>query len=169
MDPRPATIPADVSLAALSSRVSAGEAGLGRHHAWPILDARGELAGILTRGDLVRALGRPGGAAQTALEAGSRAPVTAFADETLEEASARMLERGVGRLLVVRREAPTRVIGYLGRSALLAARLHRLDEESVREGAWRIPFLRAGRSNRNVTLAPPRSAGDHSPVPRKDP
>ena len=148
MDPHPVSIPADLPLGSLSSRLAAGDAALGHHHAWPIADARGGLAGILTRGDLVRALGRPGGSGLTALEAGSRAPVITFADETLEEASARMLARGVGRLLVVERLAPTRVIGYVGRSALLAARLGRLDEESVREGNWPILFPEGKRQGR---------------------
>jgi len=148
MDPHPVSIPSDLLLGVLSSRLAAGDAALGHHHAWPIVDARGGLAGILTRGDLVRALGRPGGSALTALEAGCRAPVTAFVDETLEEASARMLARGVGRLLVVERVAPARVIGYVGRSALLAARLGRLDEESVREGNWPILFPERKRTGR---------------------
>jgi CBS domain-containing protein len=140
MDPHPVSIPAELPLAELSARLAAADAGLGHHHAWPISDSRGGLAGILTRGDLVRALGRPDGKTMTALEAGNRAPVTAFSDETLDAALARMLARGVGRLLVVERDKPERVIGYLGRSALLGARTRRLDEESVREGNLRIPF-----------------------------
>jgi CIC family chloride channel protein len=140
MDPRPVAIQAELPLAGLSARLAAGDAGLGRHHAWPILDPRGDLAGILTRGDLVRALGRPGGGSLTALEAGNRAPATAFPDETLEEAMDRMLNLGVGRLLVVRRDNPVQLIGYLGRPSLLSARLRSMDEESRREGAWRMPF-----------------------------
>jgi len=148
MDPAPDSIPADLMLDTLSSRLAAGDPELGHHHAWPIVDPGGGLAGILTRGDLVRALGRPGGGALTVLEAGSRAPVTAFADETLEEASARMLACGIGRLVVVEREAPTRVIGYMGRSSLLTSRLVRMDEESVREGNWAIPFPEGKKTRR---------------------
>jgi len=37
---------------------------------------------------------------------------------------------------VVDRNQPQRVVGYLGRSGIMAARLRRLDEEHVRETGW---------------------------------
>jgi CBS domain-containing protein len=140
MDPHLAVIPPDMTVSELSARVSGGDAELSRHHALPIADGSGALLGIITRGDMVRALGRPGGAALAVLEAGTRKPATAFPDETLDEAAGKMLLRGVGRLLVVRRNDPSKVIGYLGRSALLASRLRGMDEERVREGMWSVAF-----------------------------
>jgi len=44
-----------------------------------------------------------------------------------------MLKRDVGRLPVVDRQEPDRVIGYLGRADILSARLHRQEEEERRE------------------------------------
>lgn len=51
-------------------------------------------------------------------------------------AAAKMLRNNIGRLPVVDREDPRRVLGYLGRPGIMAARLHRLDEEHVREPGW---------------------------------
>jgi chloride channel protein, CIC family len=39
----------------------------------------------------------------------------------------------VGRLLVVDRDDPGRLVGYLGRPGILEARMHSLDEEHIRE------------------------------------
>jgi hypothetical protein len=47
-----------------------------------------------------------------------------------------MLTKNVGRLLVVDRDNPTRLVGYLGRATILTARLRRLEEEHVREPGW---------------------------------
>jgi hypothetical protein len=44
-----------------------------------------------------------------------------------------MLNRDVGRLPVVERNNPTRVVGYLGRAALLTARMRIHEEEHVRQ------------------------------------
>ncbi len=47
-----------------------------------------------------------------------------------------MLRYNVGRLPVVDRSEPRRLVGYLGRSGVMAARLRRLEEEHVREPGW---------------------------------
>lgn len=60
----------------------------------------------------------------------------AYPDELLSEAVASMLRHDIGRLPVVSRAEPNRVIGYLGRSQLMAARARRLEEEYVREPGW---------------------------------
>ncbi len=70
------------------------------------------------------------------LEAGSRKLVVTYPDEVLHEASAKMLRKSIGRLPVVDREDPSRVLGYLGRPNIMAARLRRLDDEHLREPGW---------------------------------
>jgi len=62
--------------------------------------------------------------------------VVTYPDEVLYDAAARMLRANVGRLPVVSRDDPHRVVGYLGRSGIMAARLRRLEEEFVREPGW---------------------------------
>ena len=92
--------------------------------------------GLITRGDLLRALeGDPEGI-QTVLEAGTQKPIVAYADESLYDAATRMLQRNIGRLPVVERLEPTRLVGYLGRSGILSARLRVLEEEHIREQGW---------------------------------
>jgi CIC family chloride channel protein len=73
---------------------------------------------------------------RTVLEAGSRDLVVGFPDETISEASDRMLQNEIGRLPVVDRSDPRKLIGYLGRHGVMAARLRRLHEEHVREPGW---------------------------------
>ena len=57
-----------------------------------------------------------------------------------------MLRNDVGRLPVVDRQAPHTVVGYLGRSAVIEARLHRLHEEHVLEPGW-LKQITSPRSN----------------------
>ena len=71
----------------------------------------------------------------------TRAPITIFADETCRRAAERMAESVVGRVLVVSREDPRRLLGVITRSDLLKARARALEEESAREG-----FLGARRA-----------------------
>jgi CBS domain-containing protein len=135
MDTCVPTVPADMALAELAERLAQHDPVFTRHHALPILDADGLLAGIVTRGDIVRALQRAD-RKLTILEAGSRGPILAYPDETLHAAVARMLRADVGRLLVVERGNPRRLVGYLGRPDIIGARLHRLNEEHLREPGW---------------------------------
>ena len=92
--------------------------------------------GIITRGDVLRALDEDPSGAMSLLEAGSRKVIVTYPDETLHEAAAKMLRNNIGRLPVVDRKDPQHVVGYLGRPGIMAARLHRLDEEHVREPGW---------------------------------
>jgi CBS domain-containing protein len=97
-----------------------------------LLDEREELAGIITRSDVVRALEQHPQEELTVLDAGQRDPVVTFAEETLHDAVAKMLKHDLGRLPVVDRHERKRVVGYLGRASILAARQQYYDEEEVR-------------------------------------
>ncbi|MHB8551815.1 MAG: chloride channel protein [Acidiferrobacterales bacterium] len=143
MDTDPATVPSNMLLRDLAAAIAHGDPALTRHHALPIVDEHGRLAGIITRSDILRSLETAVG--RTVLEAGSSNLVVAYSDETLCSATARMLRRNVGRMLVVNRNAPQELVGYLGRPNILAARMLELDEEQLREASW--PVLRARRRN----------------------
>ena len=132
------TIPADMPADALLRRLATEDGQLGRRSAWPIVDTAGTLVGILTRGDLARALESVDDDAttKTVLDVGSRPPIVTFPDDILETAAATMLEHGIGRVLVVRREDPTRLVGILGRSGIMAAWLHVARDERDREPGW---------------------------------
>ncbi|HEX6881678.1 MAG TPA: chloride channel protein [Terriglobales bacterium] len=130
------TIPSTMTVSELAKRIAAHDPQVTVHQGLPIVDDSGGLTGIITRGDLLRALEQDPEGKQSVLEAGVRQPVVAFADESLYDAATRMLQRNIGRLPVVERLDPTRLVGYLGRSGILSARLRVLEEEHVREQGW---------------------------------
>ncbi len=72
----------------------------------------------------------------TVLEAGSSDIIVTYPDERLDKASLKMLRAGVGRLPVVQRGDAAQIVGYLGRTGILAARQHAFDEEQVHEPGW---------------------------------
>jgi CBS domain-containing protein len=101
-----------------------------------VLDAEGKLAGLITHGDVLRALEGQGGGEMPVLDAGARNLVVTYPNELLYDAAGKMLRAGVGRLPVVSREDPKQVVGYLNRAAILSGRLKRMHEEGHREPGW---------------------------------
>jgi CBS domain-containing protein len=112
----------------------------------PVVDAYGELIGVISEGDFLvkeRGLGRrPANvldrllgradevdvrrlSAQTAVQAMSTPAVTIGPDDTLREAAALMLDRAVNRLPVV---SDGRLVGILTRADLVRAYIRRDDE-----------------------------------------
>jgi CIC family chloride channel protein len=117
------------TLGTVRAWIAAG--GEGRtHHGFPVLDAAGGLVGVVTHRDLLDPA-QP--AARLVREVVHRAPVVAFEDTTLREAADHMIRERVGRLAVVDRGAPTRVVGMLTRSDLLLAHQTRLEASSLPE------------------------------------
>ena len=109
---------------------------MGHRYAWPMVMPTGQLVGLLTRGDLMKGLERDGGAEATVRKAGTSALVVTYPDEVLEEAVGKMARHHIGRLPVVDRAEPTKLLGYLGRAAIAAAWRLLLNEEEVREAGW---------------------------------
>ncbi len=136
-----ATIPDTMTVGELAQRLASHDRYL-RHYAWPIVDADSKLKGIITRGDVMRALEQDPTGAMTVREAGSKTLIVTYPDELLFTAAEKMLHNRVGRLLVVSRTDPSLMVGYLGRSGIMAARLKRLEEEHVREPGWIERFAR---------------------------
>ncbi len=131
MDKEIPSIPMDMKLSEFSDRIAQGDAALSRRQGTLILNDQHQLIGIITRGDIVRALRKDGATQMTVAEAGSTDLVVAFPDEPLHAALTKMLNRDIGRLPVVERNNPTRVVGYLGRAAILSARMRMHEEETV--------------------------------------
>jgi len=145
MHPADATLPADMRLDALVRRLLHDDPVLSRAHAWPLLGENGELAGILTRGDVLRAAERADGVEPTALEAGTKAVHVAHPEELLDEAMEAMLRRGVKQLPVVSRKGPRRVLGMVDGTAIAAAWSALRDDEQVREAGHLLAQLRLFR------------------------
>jgi len=142
MDREVPTIFKDMSIGELAERIALRDPQVSKHDGLLILDADGNLEGIITRSDILRAFEQDGGGKMSVLEAGTRDVVVTYPDELLHDAAAKMLLRNIGRLPVVDRKQPTRVVGYLGRHGIMSARLRRLNEEHIRELGWAHRFSR---------------------------
>jgi CBS domain-containing protein len=130
------SIPAETRAVEIVRRLLLHDPVFGRRHSWPLLDADGRFVGILTRGDLLEAFNRDENDEVTLIEVGPRDPVVTHPDEQLEDAFDLMTRSGVGRLPVVDRDDPGRLVGMLSRGSLATAYRSVLDEEQVRDHSW---------------------------------
>ncbi|MFT3867809.1 MAG: chloride channel protein [Nibricoccus sp.] len=144
MDRTPPVVSADTTMEALSGQIAQIDSEFSRRQATLIAD-EGRLVGIVTRGDLLRAQRADNAETISVLRAGTANPVTTFADETLDEAMNKMLQRDIGRLPVVERGGTLKIIGYLGRAEILAARMRHRHAEHHREHGP----LRSKTNNKN--------------------
>jgi H+/Cl- antiporter ClcA len=143
-DVRP--IPQEMTVSELAERTSGGtargsqpardEPALDLTQGLPITGKDGRLTGIVTQGDLLRALECDPSGKLTVLEAGSDAPIVAYPDELAHDAMLRMLRHDIGRLPVVSREDPREMAGYFDRASLLGAWSRQMEEEGLREHGW---------------------------------
>jgi CBS domain-containing protein len=141
------TLAAETTMETMGRRLAERDPVLGHRYAWPLVDREGTLTGLVTRGDLARGLLRSDAAEITLQQAGSSRLIVAYPDELLEEAVARMAREGIGRLLVVDRSEPKRLLGYLGRTGIADAWRELVHEEEVREAGWVTSRVRLLRRN----------------------
>ena len=125
-------IPANTPLPRFSARIASGDPLICTRQGTLLGDENGDLAGIITRGDVVRCFERSRDETLTVGEAGSTKLIVAYPDETLHDAMARMLQHDIGRLPVVERTNQKKAVGYLGRSSIMAARARYHREEEFR-------------------------------------
>ncbi|HUR79603.1 MAG TPA: chloride channel protein [Thermoanaerobaculia bacterium] len=95
------------------------------HQGFPVVDAKGELVGVITRRDIFD-LSRPADTRVGSVL--SRPPAIIYLDNSLREAADQMVREKVGRLPVVERSNPHHVVGIITRSDLLRAHERRLAE-----------------------------------------
>ncbi|HEV2719341.1 MAG TPA: chloride channel protein [Thermoanaerobaculia bacterium] len=96
-----------------------------KHQGFPVVDANGDLLGVVTRRDFLDAA--PSTPVRDLIR---RSPAIVFLDSSLRDAADQMVRENVGRLPVVERANPRRLAGFITRSDLLSAHARRLDEES---------------------------------------
>jgi CBS domain-containing protein len=113
-----------------------------RHQGYPVVDAAGQLLGVVTRKDLLadwvaaaldRSQPAPAGAAIITYDLIHRPPITAYPWESCRTVAERMARAGVGRVVVLAAEAPNQVVGIVTRSDLLVPRTRQVEEELRRE------------------------------------
>ncbi len=100
------------------------------HQGFPVLDDDGLLLGVVNRRDLLDA-NRDG--RERVRDLMTERPAVVFEENTLREAADHMVRANVGRLPVVSRADPRRVVGIISRSDLLSAHAGRLDAAMVTE------------------------------------
>ncbi len=156
-----ATVAPEETVRAVADLFTSGDPRLARHRALPIVDHEGHLVGIVTQGDILRAMesAAQGASADTSgatstrasagdmpvIEAGVRSLVVTYPDESAFAALTKMLLNNVGRLPVVDRADPRKMVGYVNRATLMGSWGQHLQDESLRETGWyRQLRLRAG-------------------------
>jgi CBS domain-containing protein len=100
------------------------------------VDSVGRLHGLVTQGDLLRALQIDPEGKMSVLDAGTRSLVVAYRDERVFDAVTKMLENNIGRLPVVDRKEPQQMVGYINRANVMGSWRGHLHEESVRDRGW---------------------------------
>ncbi|HXT73654.1 MAG TPA: chloride channel protein [Candidatus Angelobacter sp.] len=132
----------EMKVGELAERMGREEPGFNMTQGLPICDADGKLVGIVTQGDLLRALKLDPAGKIKVLDAGAQSLVVAYPDERAFDALYRMLNNNIGRLPVVSRDGSKKLVGYLNRSSILSAWTRQIEDESLREHGWLDAILR---------------------------
>lgn len=131
------TIPSNMQVSELVEQIAKGDSQITRYQAVLIVDQQTHLLmGIISRGDVLRALEQNPEGNMSVLEAGNQDLIVTYPDELVYEAVIKLLRNNIGRLPVVSRNNPRQLVGYLGRSGILAAWMRRLEEEQILEPGW---------------------------------
>jgi chloride channel protein, CIC family len=130
------TVTPQETVRAVADRMASGDPRLVRHRALPIVTQEGRLVGIVTQGDILRGLEENPEGNAPVIDVGSRSLIVAHEDESAFEALTKMLMNNVGRLPVVDRKNPEKMIGYVNRAAVMACWGSHLHQESWREAGW---------------------------------
>jgi chloride channel protein, CIC family len=147
-------IPQQMKVSELAERMARGEPAYNLTQGLPIVSSDGKLVGLVTQGDLLRALENDPKGTSTVLEAGSDKPIVAYPDELVHDAMHRMLQHDIGRLPVVSRDDPQHMVGYFNRASLLGAWARQVEEEGFREHGW----IRKWTGPRRTAKQTPRTA-----------
>ncbi|TAM11220.1 MAG: CBS domain-containing protein [Nevskiaceae bacterium] len=109
------------------------------HQGFPVVDADGHPRGILTRREVMDSSVAP----TTLLGALFRRSLIAVReDDTLRAAADHMVEHNIGRLIVVARNDPKKMVGLLTRHDVLSAHARRLHEEQDRAQQLHLRYRR---------------------------
>ena len=136
MEKNAPVIPVGTKVAEVAERIARHDPTVARYEALLIVGDAGKLAGIITRGDILRALDKDSSGAISVEEAGTTKLIVTYPDELVSDAAVKLLRFDVGRLPVVDRADETKIVGYFGRAEILAARMRRLHDEHFREPGW---------------------------------
>jgi H+/Cl- antiporter ClcA len=114
-----------------------------RQMLYPVLSETDRLVGVVTRTQLETAA-HTGRAEVPVVAVGHPEPIVAHSDETLRTVANRMAEHAVDRMPVTDRTEPTRVVGLISITMLLAGRLRDLQEARDTERVLHLRVARRG-------------------------
>ena len=131
-----------------------------RHHGLPVVNESGALVGIFTVQDLERGQAETDKPNRLVGQYCTRELLTVFPDETIGTALRRMAPRDIGRLPVVARDNPTRLLGVLRRTDLVRAYDIALSRRAaIRHRAHQVRLGAVGGINvEEITVAPQSQA-----------
>jgi len=150
------TVTPEETIRAVADRLASEDPRLAGHRALPIVNQQGQLVGMVTQGDILRGLQENPAGDLPVIEAGTRSLIVAHADESAFDALTKMLVNNVGRLPVVDRKDPQKMIGYINRTSVMACWGDHLHDESWREAGW----LKRLRTDRRRSGMPGTVEGD---------
>ena len=127
--------------------ISSGEAG-STHQGYPVVNDMGRLVGVVTRRDLSNPNWRDDQLLHQLL---NQIPKFVYEDSTVRQAADHMVNHGIGRLPVVSRDAPPRLMGMLTRSDVLSAFRHRVRQSQPERPSLRLKAPRLFAKRRKVT------------------
>jgi H+/Cl- antiporter ClcA len=123
----------------------ADESAHTQHQGYPVIDEHGSVQGVLTR----RTLLDPQWHYTLALgELVTRPPIAVNENHSLREAADHMVAESVGRLIVVSKDDPHKLVGIITRGDILASHAQRL-----REARFKGRHIKLGKSNKTAPAA----------------
>jgi chloride channel protein, CIC family len=131
-----------------------------------VVDAAGELVGVVTRWVLEQWAGSSGEGSGRSLAAIVHAPVTAYPDERLRIVMNRMAETGLTSLPVVQRLNPRQLLGNITLRDMLKARVRHIEEERRRERVFPLSLIVPSWLRRSAGVP---SSGHLETVPPPEP
>lgn len=132
---------ADDTLGAVRQWLASGASGTS-HQGFPVLDEKHTLLGVLTRRNLLDPSAADDRLIRDLLR---RAVKYVYDDCTARQAADHMVNHGIGRLPVVSRDLPHRVLGMVTRSDILSVYRRRIDEALAEAPTIRVRVPRIGR------------------------
>lgn len=91
------------------------------HHGFPVVNEKGELVGVVTIADVEAAMAQESPSALTVKDIASKSVVVAYPDEYIHDVIVKLGTHDVGRIPVVERKNPKRLLGVLRRHDVLSA------------------------------------------------
>ena len=128
------------ALAAISD-TDPGNVAFRRQMLYPLVDGQDRLEGVVTRTQLETAV-HDGLGDRTVVEIGIADPVVTHPDEILRSVATSMAGNEIDRMPVVHRGDPTRIVGLVSLTMLLAGRLRTLQHARDAERVLRIRVVR---------------------------